>query len=60
MNDADAERWQRAKAYIEREIETREYAATSDQVGRAARNELNYEIRLYRTILDRAEGRDDG
>lgn len=57
---SDGEKWRRAKAYIEQQIETREYAAASDQVGRAARNELNYEIRLYQTILDRAEGRGDG
>ena len=54
---SDAERWQRAKTYIEQQIETREFAAKSRYLDRDDKAELRHEIGIYKKILGRAEGK---
>lgn len=57
---SDGEKWQRAKAYIEREIEYHQRAIDTGGLGFDAFNVHMLKRDIYKTILDRAEGRDDG
>ena len=59
MSDTDAEKWRRAKEYIDREIEAHQQAIDAGGLGFDALYTRSVEIDIYQEILDRAEGRDE-
>lgn len=60
MSDTDAEKWRRAKAYIEREIEFHQREIDAGGLGFDELYAHYFKRDIYQTILDRAEGRGDG
>ena len=52
----DAEKWQRAKAFIEQQIEAHQQAIDTGGFGFDALYTRRVEIDIYQEILDRAEG----
>ena len=57
MSNTDAERWQRAKAYIDREIAAHQQALDAGGLDFNATYTRAVKRDVYEAILDRAEGK---